>query len=184
MMGIATGATNLGSVFVKLGEFDAANTLFSEALALTEQLGLERASAYVRINLGDAASIQGDHLRAVDHYSAALRGFQACADAPDMVVAIGFLAEELGALGQHRAGVRLRAAALTLRNGVGSSPNTSQQSDDERITALIRGSLSADAFERAWAEGAALSLEAATSEALGIPDRLTIPEPPTPMHDR
>jgi hypothetical protein len=101
-----------------------------------------------------------------------------------MVVAIGFLAEALGALGQHRAGVRLRAAALTLRNSVGSGPNPPQQSDDERITTMVRGNLGTDAFERAWAEGAALSLEAATSEALGIPDRLTIPEPPTPMHDR
>jgi hypothetical protein len=72
-----------------------------------------------------------------------------------------------GAVGQGECGARLLSAAESLYDTIGLSwPEA--RADFERYMAAARAQLDEATFAAAWAEGRALSLEQAVTEALNV----------------
>jgi hypothetical protein len=81
---------------------------------------------------------------------------------------LAFLARELGALEQS---VRLSAAAEVVQEAgrLAFWPSIGKRRDAE--IAALRVALGVAAFERAWVQGHAMTLEEAVDDALLVPDR-------------
>ena len=70
---VAAASTNLGTVYMRKHQFAKAESLYQQALAITEQtLGLEHRSVAIRLNnLAGLYSALGDYTKAAAHYERA-----------------------------------------------------------------------------------------------------------------
>jgi non-specific serine/threonine protein kinase len=89
----------------------------------------------------------------------------------------GSIALDLDALGwiarvhgDHARAARLFAAATAVRDSLGRSILAESRRERDEDLAIAREALGPDAFEAAWAEGRAMSLERAIAYALEAPD--------------
>jgi predicted ATPase len=133
---------NLGHVALRRGDYKRARALFEESLALHRELGN---------NLGIAES---------------LAGF-AGVEAVESQVAAGSVEE--GEMGQSRKA--LRAARLfgaydALRGATDAPLWPAERADYSRNVAIVRAQVDEAAWERAWQEGQAMSMEQAIEYAL------------------
>ena len=78
------------------------------------------------------------------------------------------LAGPLGARGDAGRTVRLRGASEAALEKMGVGLQAADQPEVDRYVAAVRPQLDAAQFERAWAEGRAMSLEQAMACALGV----------------
>ena len=69
--------------------------------------------------------------------------------------------------GRGAEGVRLFGAAAALREAIGAVFSRDERDECERTIAAAREALGEEAFEAAWAEGRAMTMEEAIAYALG-----------------
>lgn len=110
---------HLGNIHVALGDMDAADDYFTEALAEQERLGTRRGGTHVLAShpiagLGDVARARRDNADALSLYQEALTAAAALNDYRATVYAIGGVAGSLASLGLWQDAATLFGAAQAL----------------------------------------------------------------------
>jgi len=166
--GIANALNNLGMVEVEQGNYAAGRSLYEESLAIKRELGDRRGTANTLNNLGMAALEMGDLAPALALNQESLAIRCELSDRWGITNSI----EGLGAVAAA-SGDLLRAACLwgsaerlRVENGSPRPPNEQPQFD-RHLDAARKAQGDQGAFDKAWREGRALTLEQATRLAAG-----------------
>jgi tetratricopeptide (TPR) repeat protein len=166
--GIAIVLNNLGMVAAHYRhDYSAARSLHEEALAIRRELGDRGGIAHSLTNLGTVVFEQGDYpsSRALLTESLAMR--RDSADRLGMAESLEALAGLAFASGRPEPGARLCGHAARLRDEIGSADMPSERARYDRRIASARASFGNDAaFDLAWQEGRAMTLEQAIEYAL------------------
>ena len=168
-MGVFGSLLYLGRVALQQGDHDRALELFEQCLPLSRQLGDRRRIAGSLRLLGRAAAAGKDYGRALELYKESIVLSKEIEDPGGIAggleaLAVGIVAAQEG---QERA-ARLLAAAAALRQAFSVPLQPTYQEEFDRSVASVRTQLEEDAFEEAWAEGEAMTMEAAIDYALEI----------------
>jgi tetratricopeptide (TPR) repeat protein len=165
--GIVASLANLGNASYAQGDLVAARALFEESLVISRDLGDGHTTAVTLHRLGMIESAQGDHRAAAVLYRGSLtilRGLGLRGRISYSLQALGRVAAALG--GPVRA-ARIWGAEERLREEIGLSLSARELEESDQLTRDARAA-AADkvAFDRAWQEGRALTLEQAIELAL------------------
>ncbi|MEP6941975.1 MAG: tetratricopeptide repeat protein [Betaproteobacteria bacterium] len=158
--GIAYALNNLGRLAFNRNDYAAARALHAESLAIRQELGDRWGIASSLNNLGNVASAQGDFpaARTLDQQSLALQ--HALGDRRGIAFTLESLAYVASALASFGAAARLWGGAQRLREEIGSLAPPADRSRDDRRVATARAAMADDAaFDLAWKEGRAMTLE-------------------------
>ena len=181
--GMAELFSNLGSIAQKQEDFDAARELYEQGLALSRELGYRWGIALLLHNLGFVAQEQGDYekARSLHEESLALRresgeriGIAASLIGLGAVIArrtrTGWEEkadkERPGSLEPLVRAVTIFAAVNTLLASTSSVLSVDDRELYEQNLEPVRTLLAEEVFERAWAEGQAMTLDEAVNCAL------------------
>ena len=166
--GVASSLGNLGNVAISQGEFASARALLEESLSIMLEIDDRSGIARCLLSLGDTAHGQGNYLDA-----GALRreGLAILWEVGERGSAIAYSLEGLAAveaaLNSALRAARNWGAAERLREESRSSQQPRNRVSYEERVVAARAALADDAaFERAWKEGRALTLEQAIELAL------------------
>ena len=166
-LGVAHSLNNLGLVAYYQGDYPAARTLFEECLAIAPELGERSILAYALNNQGLVAYYQGDYSGAQAFFEECLALTRELRDRFGIAFSLEGQAAVIAALGDSPRAARIWGAAERLREEIGSPiPPNEQPRHDGRV-ATARAALGDDAaFDLAWQEGRALTLDRAIEVAL------------------
>jgi len=167
--GAAMLLMHLGNVANELGEYEQARLLMEESLAIRRQVGDVQQIAYTLHNLGLVAFQQGDYASAAALHRESIPLLQRVNDRPaltNVLEAFATLAEVDGDTGKA---VRLSAAAVVLRNQLGTPQPPSTRDKHDQTLNDLRRKLGDEAFKGAWQQGSILTPEQALEHALGSP---------------
>ncbi len=173
--GIAMSLNNLGSVAQRQGDYRAAGALFELALEIDRGIGNRAWIATNLNNMGNVAREQGDYSSARGLHEESLAIKRELGDRAGIANSLEGLAQLVSMLsGPYRA-ARIWGAAERLREEIGSPLPLRERPDYDRHVAGARTALGDDAaFDRAWREGRAMTLEEAAEYALK--DRINFPD--------
>lgn len=170
--------TNVGHVALLQGDARAALGLLEESLALFRELKDARGIGEALLPLGHAAYEVGDRARADTCYAEGLVVFQQANHGLGMAHCL----EGLAVYGTRSpdVAVRLLAAAVALRELLGTPREPHRLEFFERATDALRVRLGARAFAGAWAIGRALPLERIIADVTKAPParHATVPQSP------
>ncbi len=158
---IAHGLNVLGEIYRLKGEYEAAQQVYEEALAITRATGHRLREAMLIGNLAVVAFNLGDldlALRLVRQaYVLALESGN------DFIIAEGlcFCGALIGILGDTDRGVRMMGASITQQAAIGTKTQPADQFELDKMMAIIRDRIGEESFDRLWNEGRALSLDEA-----------------------
>ncbi len=165
----------LGLVFNSIGERarlsgdDArARNAYEESLAIAERTGDTRRQYYVLFNLGFVAQHEGNHQEAVRVLRRSLALCQEFGVPTDVAQELLALAGSLGALGEPVRAAHLFGAAYAFLQRSGTLIDPSDQPEHNRNIAFVRAALGDTAYEMAWAEGQAMTLDEAVAYAQNV----------------
>jgi len=165
---IAASLLNLGVVAYAQDDYPAAGALYEESLAIMRELGDGSGIARLLTNLGNLVSDQGDFASAQALYQESVAVGRELGDRRGIADSLAGLATPVAALGSSLRAARIWGAAERLREEIGS-PLLERPRYDQRVAAA-RAALGDDsAFDRAWQEGRAVTLEQAIGLALNEP---------------
>ncbi len=150
------------------GDYASAGALYQEALAARGKVR-DSGTAVVLFNLGLVAFAQGDHARARSFFSEALEICKEIGDKLGSVGAVEGLAGVYGIQGEPARAARLFGAADAFHKAINAPVQSGDLADYERFVAGARAAIAAEAFDAAWAEGRAMSLDQAIELALAEP---------------
>ncbi len=156
-------ASHLGTIAFHLGDYASARKLIGERLALGRKMGSKLHIALSLSGLGGIASAEGDYPGATELFKEALVICHQIGNISEVVNNLTWLAWLMSKQGQFERAVRLDAAASKSRGtvNIGWWPLQSSTSDTLEIA---RAQLDQDAFDAAWEEGRAMTLEQAIAQ--------------------
>jgi non-specific serine/threonine protein kinase len=178
---VGNALSNLGYAEVLRGDYQRAKALCEEALALAQELGsagMEIVPSAL-VNLGLSSLGIGEYGRAKTSFAEALAMSQTSGQKPQAIDALEGMASLVAITGAASRAARLWGAAEVAREATGISLSPSERAMHEPYLAPARSRLGEVAWERALAEGRAMSLEEAAEYALvkAEIDRSTTPVP-------
>jgi len=159
---------NLAFIDYLEGHLDRAEEHLSEALARFRVMGNSFGMAVTLINLARLARRQDDLPRAADLYAEGLSLRWADGDKISVISCLRGLAHTAVRARQWEQGVRLFAAAETLREAIDAGETRAGLQVAEALT-QSRAALGENVFAKTWTAGQALPLREAVNEALRIP---------------
>jgi predicted ATPase/DNA-binding winged helix-turn-helix (wHTH) protein len=166
---IAAVLNNLGTVAHDQGDLPAARELYDESLVIARDLGDPGGIARSLHNLGSVANLQGDYRVARMLYQEGLMITRQLEDRGTIAPMLEELAEVVANLGSLADAARIWSAAARLREEVGSPVTPNDRPRYDRRVGAARAALGDDAaFDRAWHDGRALTLEQAIQLALEV----------------
>lgn len=161
---------NLGYITFQQGEYSGARTLFEQSLAIRRELEDPGGIAYALSGLAEVALQQRDYSSAAAFARDALSIRRALADKMGIAELLEKQAAVFGAVGNGLLAARVAGAAERLRDEIGFPLTKDERLQHDRHMVATRAALGDDAaFNRAWQEGAALSLEQAIEISLERP---------------
>ena len=164
-VGVAIELNDLAGVARWQGDYERAAVLYDQSTALFRELGLRPDLARALHGLGMVAYHQGQVERARALLSESFRLFREA----NHIDGIGWCFEGFAGIAAHEGqplrAVRLLAADATINDPI-HSHGLPAQAEWQRIAASARAQLDEAAWEAAWAEGQALTLEQAIAYAL------------------
>jgi predicted ATPase/DNA-binding CsgD family transcriptional regulator len=165
--GIAEALTVIGEIARLSGDKERAKQAYEESLVVAQQVG-SKSTVFVSLcNLALVAHAEGDHLRARDLLYQGLRLTRERHNRPYSIASgLAYLAGPLSALGQSVRAARLLGAAEAALERLGAFYQQQEKPWIDRTIANVRAQLGETTFAAAWAEGRALTLEQAVTEAL------------------
>jgi hypothetical protein len=116
-------------------------------------------------NLGRYHIYRGDAEHALPHLHASLDTIAGMRHKGGVVYLLDAIAEGLLLLGDVERAVRLLAAAETMREAIGAPAVPAARERNRRNLDRLKADLDEDRFREAWADGAAMSLDKAATEA-------------------
>jgi len=168
--GMGFALSGLGDVAVRQGDYVRAGRLVQESLELRRQAGNKWGIGVSLGTLGLVAMRQGDLKQAVEQLGASLEVRREIGDKSGSAWCLERLAEIAQTHGNLEKAVRVFGAAAALRASVGSVMDPVDQSDYAIKLSTLRAALGEEQFDVFWAEGGALTQEAAI--ALALDDQL------------
>jgi non-specific serine/threonine protein kinase len=170
-----------------LRDYTRARELLEENMVLTEELGTDGDRAEVLEKLGKVAYLQRDYEGAHLLYRRSLSLFQELGDkmgiARCLVDLAGLSTATMGK-GQNASTARLLSAAQQVLDTVGFQLEPEDRDLFDGYIATVRARLSERAFEEAWAEGQAMTVTQAITQAyeVAVPGRPAPREHYSPRH--
>lgn len=162
----AMAATNLGVNADRRGDLAHARELWEKAIPLYEAVGDLRNAAVTRSNLGHLAFDQGNLEEATRRFRESLEIISRAGDVYYTVYEIANLAMVAAASGSFERSVALFSLAEQRFERMGAQAPAFDREKYDRALASARAAVSPATWNRAWAEGAAMSLEQAVDYAL------------------
>ncbi|HEX2202903.1 MAG TPA: BTAD domain-containing putative transcriptional regulator [Longimicrobium sp.] len=157
---------NRGAVAELRGDDARAAALYEEGLALAREAGYAGGAIVFLGNLGRIAHRGGDWRRASARFRESLETAWALGDRYGVASELSDLAGVAAVAGDLERAARLFGAAEALFTALGAHHAPMDRPQHDRNLAHARSRLSADAWERAWAEGEAMPLEEAVAYAI------------------
>jgi tetratricopeptide (TPR) repeat protein len=148
------------------GNLGLAADLHQEALALAEDTADPAIVSYTLSCLGFVALRQGDYQRAAEVFTEGLRLSHEPGFRKTVFECLRGLGGVCSGFKLDDRAVRLFGAAEALREAMGHQPSPQDQADYDGRLAATRSRLGVVAFEAAWAEGRAMTLEQAIEYAM------------------
>lgn len=165
--GIAQALNIIGELARLSGDDERARRAYEDCLVVCQQTGEALRTCYNYVNLAYIAQHEGEHEHALALVRRALQLSRDRNDARDIASFLVTGAGSIAALGQLQGAARLIGASEAALERMGAFHQPSDQPELDRIIVAVRDQLDASAFEAAWAEGRAMTLEQAVSYALG-----------------
>ena len=159
--GIARSLGNLGMVASGKRDFTAARALFEESLAMMRELGDRGGLAIGLHSLGGVAFEQADFDAARAYYDESLTIFAELGNRVRIAYSLEEMAAVFAAQGDSLRAARIWGAAQRLREEIASPSPAGDSKFDARVAAARAAMREDAAFDRAWQEGRALTLEQA-----------------------
>jgi tetratricopeptide (TPR) repeat protein len=156
----------LGYISILDGDYERGAALNEESAAIIRERGYKAGFQWTLDNLGWAALLQGDHERARTSYFGSLT---LCKELGDKLVAsesLEGMACISAAEGEAERTARLFGAAEALREAVGYQHLPEEDTWREPYIGAVRSQLDEASWEKAWAEGRAMSFDEAVSYAM------------------
>jgi tetratricopeptide (TPR) repeat protein len=164
---IASSLGNLGRVAYVQRDYLAARALFEESLAIAQELEDRVGIAGSLNNLGRVARDQGDLASARALHQQGMVIVRELGDRQGITDSLDGLAAIAAAMGSTLHAARVWGATEQLREEIGSPLRTDEMQNYFPRVAAARAAVGDDAaFDRAWREGQALTLEQAIALAL------------------
>ena len=165
--GIASSLGNLGNVAYAQGHYPFSRALFEESLAISRDVGDRQGIGFSLGTLGNVAAAQGDNASARAFFKQSLAIRLELGDRWGIAEVLEGLSYVAFALAEPGRAIRIGGAAERLREEIGSPLPQNERPRYDRHVAAARVALGDDvAFDRAWQEGRALTLEQAIKLAL------------------
>jgi predicted ATPase/transcriptional regulator with XRE-family HTH domain len=155
----------LGDIARARGEYEKASKLYDECNAIWDQLGQRHEMAYLLWSRGWLARLQSNHQQAVKFFNEGLRLWQEVGDKRHIAECLVGLAGVNVDLGQAEIAARLMGTAEAIREVTNSPLPPVDRTNYDRDFAIIRSQLGETNFIKAWAEGRAMTMEQAITEA-------------------
>jgi non-specific serine/threonine protein kinase len=172
--GVGTVLCSLGRMACLRGDLASARSCLEESLAIARELGDPWATAMSLANLAIVAEEEGDRFGSLALSRECLRLRRDQGDRLGIAWSLGGIAATSSRTEPHAA-ARLWGRAERLHQELGSPLPPRNRTSYERLVAAARVRLGDDAaFERAWQQGRAMTLEQAVAFALDtcqVPDR-------------
>jgi predicted ATPase/DNA-binding CsgD family transcriptional regulator len=183
LRGIASALTNLGMTVLERGDDERARTLCEESFAMRQKLGDKGGSAHTLAILGRIALHQSAYERATTCFEESLTLRQETGEKEGIATALEGLAAVAGVGGQPISAARLYGSAESLRDTLDAPLTPTDRSYYEQTVAAVRAQLDEATFQRAWAEGRAMTLEQAIAAAKQVkaPEHITPASVRTPV---
>jgi len=162
---LAMALGNLGIAEELAGETEQARRSLEESVALSRQGAHKPGLAMALASLGHVMQVTAP-ADALAHYSESLRLFREMERPGHIAYCLQGGAAIFTARGNPAHATTLLGAASAIRTQTGIALEADEQAEVDTIEAQCRQALSADAFTRAWEDGAALDAAAAAEWAL------------------
>jgi len=175
---IARLCNRLGDLARMQEDYKQAEVYYNKGRILWQELGNEVNVALVDRDLAYVVLHQGDYRQAATLFAKSLTVAQERDRKSDVTRSLAGLAGVAAVSGQLQRAVRLFGSALTLMEAWGEIDGVVNQSEHERHLAAIRAQFDPASFSAAWAEGQAMTMEQAISEALDVARVAQLPTEP------
>jgi len=156
----------LGQIYLAQGDIGAATTHLDQALAGHRALGFRWGLGDALCRLGHVERRIGNRERASAYYRESIELGQAHGDPRLIAESIAGVAGMAAANGEFELATRLFGVVTTLRRQTTTLVRGWAPIDYELGVDAVRGALTPSAFERAWTEGARMSLSDGVAEAI------------------
>jgi tetratricopeptide (TPR) repeat protein len=163
---ISFALTGLGHLAVARGDYDQARSLYEESLAMRREMGDQYSISISLNNMGNVALNQGDYARARSLLEESLAIHRELGEKQAIAVSVVGLGGVAAGMGQAERGARVLGAAGALLEAIHANLAPEDRILYEQGVAAARAQMSEEEFEKAWAEGRAMSMEQAVEYAL------------------
>jgi predicted ATPase/DNA-binding CsgD family transcriptional regulator len=158
--------THMADAELAAGDLAAARQHADQAVAGASKLGLKAQLMFSHLASAHVAAATGEAGRAHEDAHQALTIGRAIKSRTGIITALESLGERAGVTDDHDKAARLLGAADALRKDVGFPRSRLYQEGHDAAVAMLRASIGDAAFDQAWDEGAALTLDEAVNYAL------------------
>jgi non-specific serine/threonine protein kinase len=170
---------NLGTIALRRGNVDAAETRFSQALEAARAIPpADLNMALALEGLGACAWERSEHRRAAQLFAESLTIVRDGRDPVAVLLAVKSLAAVAAVRGDPVKATQLFGAAEALRERHGIDVPPAERPRLEQAIAAARARLTEAAFTAAWAAGRTLPMAVAITEALAVASEVNQPVPP------
>lgn len=157
--------SGLGEMARFQGDYERAEIFWERNLGIFRELRVPSAFAYPYQALACVSFHRGDYGKSKNMFKEGLEIFRENRDWIGLTICLAGLASILGMAGRPEQAAQLFGAAELILETAGSL-EPADQSDFDYFKLLVREQLSKDAFEKAWEEGRAMTMEHAIAYAL------------------
>ena len=164
--GIAWALDGLGAAARQQGDLGTSGRLHEEALTMFREMGDRKGIAQTLCCLGRVAADAGDPGTARPLLRESVAMFQAVGERSAIAASVEPLAAVLAASGAPSQAARLWGAMARVRETIAAPLEAGERASRERDVAAVRASLGNAAFESAWQEGRAMTMDEAIACAL------------------
>jgi non-specific serine/threonine protein kinase len=173
--GVALALRNLGEVATTEGDLATRRALLEESVRLVREVGDNWGLALALNNAGDVVRGQGDAGQAAHLFAESLALFRELGDKQGIAWCLAQMAGAAAAAGQAERAARIFGAVAALLESIAARLDPVDRAEYAHSVAAVRAQLSEPAFAAAWAEGAALSLDAILAYAAAPPNPPVLP---------
>jgi predicted ATPase/DNA-binding winged helix-turn-helix (wHTH) protein len=164
--GLCFSLIHLAIALQRRGQWAGAREFYEQSLALARELGTPWEIGTALREFGLAECDEGHCDLALKHLAEAMNILHGLGDRPGVVESLEGLAGLAAATAAPRRAACLWGAAEALQREIGGTMSVNQRTTYERQVKPVRAILSGEAFDRAWDEGRAMTLDDAVRYAL------------------